>query len=650
MKPFFRSIFFLSLFLMLLPSTAFRLREPGPLPFQMPFRKAGLDERQAAALLLDKFTYGTRPGAIEEILQTGHEQWFLQQLQGQLNDTALNRRLSGFDALALSNAEVAKRFPRPATVLREMQQAGIIQMGDTGRADRASYRRKLREFMLQKGYRPRRELYNQHISRKILSATYSRNQLHQLLTDFWFNHFNVSITKNACAEYVPAYERDVIRPRVAGRFYDLLLATAQSPAMLLYLDNFNSTASIDSTSKLGGRLLRRMEERIPDTSDSKRTRAAEAIGNRIRNRGLNENYAREIMELHTLGVDGGYTQQDVTQAARILTGWTVYPFDENGRIRKLIDRIGEDRLEARGFVRNGDFLFAATLHDQEEKKVLGTRFPAGGGYEEGVRLLQLLAGHPSTARFISRKLAVRFLSDEPPTALVDDMASAFSQSGGDMAVVLKTMVSSLAFWTEAAKNQKTKSPFELAISSVRALDADIRSANDLNRWIGKMGQPLYAYQAPTGYPDRGQFWINTGSIINRMNFGLSLCSGKIEEVKLDLPALNRHREPESAADALRVYCGLLLPGRNPEPTIGRLTPLLQEPGLEQKLAAAALKAGKEKAVQQADMDAEEDAHDDLSGTQKADGSLKKEAMAYDGEATLAQVTGILIGSPEFQRR
>jgi hypothetical protein len=355
------------------------------------------------------------------------------------------------------------------------------------------------------------------------------------------------------------------------------------------------------------------------------------------------------MELHTLGVDGGYTQQDVTQAARILTGWTIFPQAENGFIRRMVDRIGEERLTQQGFVRKGDFLFAAPLHDKKEKTVLGKRFAAGGGYEEGVQLLQLLAEHSATARFISRKLATRFVSDNPSPALVDKMASAFIQSGGDIAVVLKTMVSTVEFWTGAAKNQKTKSPFELAISAVRSLDADIRSATDLNRWISKMGQPLYAYQAPTGYPDKGQFWINSGSIINRMNFGLTLASGKVEGVRFNLSALNHNHEPESAAAALRVYCGLLMPGRKPDASMKRLAPLLNAPGLEQKVAAAASKKQQENlALQQEMFEAKDDAHMD-KGYSKEPGQVPS-ASFNQIEATLAQVTGIIIGSPEFQRR
>src|SRR5580704_15065836 len=214
------------------------------------------------------------------------------------------------------------------------------------------------------------------------------------MTDFWFNHFNVSITKNDCAEFIPAYERDVIRPNALGRFSELLIKTAKSPAMLFYLDNFISSAPVDSM-----------------TMPAQRAR------------GLNENYAREVMELHTLGVDGGYTQADVTQAARVLTGWTVYPMREDAQ--RLITRFNPDQLARRGFVHDGDFLFNANRHDKGVKTVMGHVFPAGGGYEEGVELLDMLAHHPSTANFICRKIAIRFVCDDPPQSLIDKMVKTF---------------------------------------------------------------------------------------------------------------------------------------------------------------------------------------------------------------------------------
>jgi uncharacterized protein (DUF1800 family) len=279
----------------------------------------------------------------------------------------------------------------------------------------------------------------------------------------------------------------------------MLLKTAKAPAMLFYLDNFSSAVAI--------------------RGDSGR-------------RGLNENYAREVMELHTLGVDGGYTQADVTEAARVLTGWTVYPMNEN--VQRLITRFSPDQLARRGFVHEGDFLFNANRHDKGEKTVLGHVFPAGGGYEEGVEFLDMLAHHPSTARFTCRKIAVRFVSDDPPQSLVDKMAKTFLAKNGDIRQVLITMVTAPEFWSPAAVREKTKSPFELAIGAVRSLHAEIDQPYPLYTWITRMGEKKYYYQAPTGFPDKGTYWINTGSLLNRMNFGLALAEGQIGGVKVDL--------------------------------------------------------------------------------------------------------------------
>jgi uncharacterized protein (DUF1800 family) len=457
--------------------------------YRFPWRQAGLTERQAAAHLLSRFTYGATPGQVDAVMKQGLENWFAQQLSADLPDDSLEVMLRSYDALQLTNQQVVDLYPRMGQVAQMAIRDGVVNK-DSIKTDRAAYREIIRDYMAQKGYKPEQELFRQFICQKILRAAYSNNQLQEVMTDFWFNHFNVSITKNDCAEFVPGYERDVIRPNVFGKFGDLLVKTAKSPAMLYYLDNFNSAAA-----------------------------------------GLNENYAREVMELHTLGVDGGYTQQDVTQAARVLTGWTVYPMNENAQ--RFINRFSPDQLARRGFVHEGDFLFNANRHDRGEKTVLGRVFPAGSGFEEGVELLDMLAHHPSTARFVSRKIAVRFVSDDPPHSLIDKMAKTFLEKDGDIRQVLITMVTAPEFWSPAAVKEKMKSPFELAIGAVRGLHADIDQPYPLYNWITRMGEKKYYYQAPTGFPDKGVYWINTGSLLNRMNFGLALAEGKVPGVKVD---------------------------------------------------------------------------------------------------------------------
>ncbi|MBA2761733.1 MAG: DUF1800 family protein, partial [Segetibacter sp.] len=350
-----------------------------------PYKQAGLNERQAAAHLLSRFTFGAKPADVDALVNLGLEKWFQQQLSAKVPDDSLNKMLSGFDALKMSNAQIVNTFPKGAQVLRMAINDGFIDKDSVNKKDdKKEYRDQLMAYMQQKGIKPQQELYRQLISQKILRAAYTNNQLQEMLTDFWFNHFNVSLSKNDCAEFVLNYEKEVIRPNVLSRFEDLLMATAKSPAMLMYLDNFSS-AGTNTNMDMNGQLSEKFRDQMQmGMSDS--TSAKVKLLNKLKQgkkaQGLNENYAREVMELHTLGVDGGYTQQDVTQAARVLTGWTVYPMSDKGyggAMKNMVGRIGEDKLKQRGFVHEGDFLFAANRHDNKEKVVLGKKFAAGGG-------------------------------------------------------------------------------------------------------------------------------------------------------------------------------------------------------------------------------------------------------------------------------
>lgn len=633
----------------------FSFRTDHSAKFKFPYKSVGLTEREAAAHLLNRFTYGTRPGDIDAVLKMGLEKWFLQQLDGKISDDFLNDKLSSFDALNLSNSEVVKLYPKNAQVLRLAIQDGVLNKDSVNLSDRKQYRGQIQAYMNQKGFKPEADLYRQLISQKILRAVYSKNQLHEVLTDFWFNHFNVSITKNICAEYIPAYERDVIRPNLVGNFEDLLFATARSPAMLFYLDNFSSSGSTENIAVLVNNQMRKQiaaranrQELDPSSPQAK---ALEKVKQNRKSQGLNENYAREVMELHTLGVDGGYTQSDVTQAARILTGWTVNPMENayGAPVRKMIEKVGEENLKKRGFYMDGDFLFAANRHDPAEKVILGRTFPANGGYEEGVELLKMLANHPSTSKFISRKLAVRFVNDEPSEKLIEKMALAFNNNNGNISAVLISMVSSPEFWSTNALREKTKSPFELAISAVRGLNAEVNQAFQLNNWISKMGQKMYYYQAPTGFPDRGQYWINTGSLLSRMNFGLALASGKIPGIKTDLPEMNKNREPESAEAALRTYSKLIMPERDLEKTIVRLSPMLNDPLLSSKVEEAASK--NQNPQNEKSMMNEGAAIQNESPSDEIMSNSKTAPMKSPASNTmLAQVVGVILGSPEFQRK
>lgn len=325
------------------------------------------------------------------------------------------------------------------------------------------------------------------IEAKIYRAAYSNRQLEEVLDDFWFNHFNIFLDKGVDRYFLAAYERDALRPHVLGKFKDLLLATAESPAMLYYLDNWQSVGpqSLAATRRANGH-------------------------------GLNENYGRELLELHTLGVDGGYTQKDVVEVARCFTGWTIKQPE-----------------------RGGVFEFNPRMHDQGIKVVLGVTIPAGGGMEDGLKVLDILAHHPATARFISRKLAVRFVADDPPRSLVDKMARTFTATDGDIRQVLKTMLNSKEFWSQGAYQSKVKSPFEIVASAVRVLDADVNSAIMVSYVLTQMGEPLYRKEEPTGYSSANGAWMNSAALLSRMNFALGIATNRVPGIKVDLEKLGR---------------------------------------------------------------------------------------------------------------
>ena len=377
---------------------------------------------------------------------------------------------------------------------------------------------------------------------KLLRAAYSERQLQEVMTDFWFNHFNVFINKGPDRYLVTAYERDVIRPRALGRFKDLLLATAQSPAMLFYLDNWQSVGPDSPVARgLPARAQNRGWRRngrfggpfgVPRPSPN---RGNVQKQNKQR-RGLNENYAREVMELHTLGVDGGYTQKDVTELAKILTGWTIQ----------------EPR-------RGGGFEFNERMHQPGSKVFLGHVIKEDGEHE-GAKVIEMLAKNHSTARFISRKLAMRFVSDDPPAALVDRMAKTFLATDGDIREVLRTLFSSPEFWAAGDYRAKVKTPLEFVVSAVRATATDVSNPLPLVQALNRLGMPLYGMQPPTGYSMKAEAWVNSSALVNRMNFALALGNGKLRGVQPDTLILLGPQPPADAGAALALLEGDLLNG------------------------------------------------------------------------------------------
>ncbi|MES2005163.1 MAG: DUF1800 domain-containing protein [Bacteroidota bacterium] len=632
----------------------------------MPYKKMGLTQEQAAAHLLSRFTFGTKPGQVKEVTEMGLDKWLQQQLDGSLPDEEVTKRLpvDNYEALALNNESIVNTYLNAGQIIRIAAKNNLFNKDSVRNLDKPEYRAQLKKIMDEQGYKAPQELQRQIVNQKIVRAAYGQNQLQEVLTDFWFNHFNVSLTKGQCQQYVLTYERDAIRPNVLGNFETLLEATAKHPAMLEYLDNASSVSMDNDMSRQQEKnaLARQAKQRLQDMANDTSKPGAKILQQAIavkKTQGLNENYAREIMELHTLGVDGGYTQQDVTTVARALTGWSIMPMYKDGPGFKLLEAAGPGLLKRKGFVVEGDFLFRADKHDESAKTILGKSFPANGGYEEGRRVLQMLASHPSTAKFISTKLATRFVSDTPSAELVNKMTDAFLRSNGDIKTVLITMVNSREFWDTKAMREKVKSPFEFAISAIRATNADVQQPFQIFNWCTRMGQRFYYYQAPTGFPDRAGYWINTGSLLNRMNFGLAFATEKIPGVKLNLAALNDNHEPESAEAALVIYSKILLPERDQDENIRRLTAMVRDTNLEQKINDAAGKTtvtpDANSTMQQDDMVAaappnrrKRKANERAALSKK---NLPVTTLYVAGNTnTVSQVAGIIIGSPEFQRK
>jgi uncharacterized protein (DUF1800 family) len=613
--------------------------QPAP---KMPYKKAGLTEQEAALHLLNRFTFGPKPGQVEEVVKQGLENWFLEQLQPAKDNEKVRVKLSSYTALSMPTDSIVNTYLQPAQLLRLAIAKGYIDKDSVDKTDRPAYREALKKLQADYGFRPLQELQRELINQKVIRAVYNDAQLQEVLTDFWFNHFNVSLTKNQVQQLVLPYERDAIRPNVLSNFSSILFATAKHPAMLLYLDN---ALSISNDNEYAKRQLK-AAQRLLDLNAAKKMLAAasvsedsmqkmDAMENQMstqikkrKSQGLNENYAREVMELHTLGVNGGYTQSDVTELARALTGWGVKPMYEEGPLAKRFSNIPPAQLTRRGLQVEDCFLYSGEKHDENAKTILGKTFPANGGYNEGMEALAMLASHPATARFIATKLAAKFIADEPPSAVVDEMAKTFLRSKGDIKEVLLTMVMHPDFWTKAKEKEKIKSPFELAVSAVRATGTEVAAPYQVFTWSEKMGQKFYFYQAPTGFPDRANFWINTGSLLNRMNFGMAIAAQKIPGFKTNLLALNQNHEPESVEEALQIYTKLLLPVANQKENSERIMSIVRAQNIDQKIASATK---------------------DTGGMQ----DMQKESMLDMNNTPLksmAQVVGVIIGSPAFQRK
>ncbi len=472
------------------------------------------------AHVLNRLGFGPAPGDIERVRTIGLDKYIDQQLRPEsLADQRMTSRLAGFDTLTRSSRELADDYFMPA----QMERRRTKQQATSQPAEAATDKRDMRTPAQLELMQGERRVMTDLAQQKILRAVYSDRQLNEVMVDFWFNHFNVFAGKGQTRNYLTEYERDAIRPHVLGKFRDLLGATAESPAMLFFLDNWQSAAPEGSpTSASNDRRNERVNPRRPFGrpgqigAPRRRTIAdlPQAAQTR-RPRGLNENYARELMELHTLGVDGGYTQKDVQEVARAFTGWTI----ANPR-------------------QGGGFAFEPRMHDDGEKIVLGQKIKAGGGRRDGEQVLDILAAHPSTARFIATKLARRFVADQPPQTLVDRAAERFRETKGDIREVVRTIVTSPEFFGNEAYRAKVKTPFEFVASAVRATSADSTNAMPLVQAMRELGMPPYQCQPPTGYADRADAWVNTGALLGRMNFAVALTDGRLRGLRAPASLVN----------------------------------------------------------------------------------------------------------------
>ena len=448
--------------------------------------------------VLNRLGYGARPGDVARVKEMGLYQYIALQLHPEkIDDAACEKRLAGLDRFRMTAGELAEKYPGPNMVERkklgEMTRkvAELSKDGGTlrNKEEIAGLRKEIRKIQ---GKNNRYVALGQLSQAKMIRAVHSERQLQQVMADFWFNHFNIFARKGgAIANLLPEFEETVIRANALGSFEDLLTAVAKSPAMLFYLDNWMSVAPPGAKtmgSNLRGRISRR----------------------RNKARGLNENYGRELLELHTLGVDNGYTQEDIIEVARCFTGWTIQRANKRGR---------------------GGFLFRREYHDAGEKTVMGMKVEEGRGVEDGMQVLKFLASHPNTARFISLKLCRRFVSDNPPPALVERCAGTFLETDGDIRMVLYRIFTSPEFHSKDAVAAKMKKPHEYVASSFRALGVSTNGDRRLGRLIGQMGEPLYFCEPPTGFSDAAEKWGGTNSILSRVNFATALATGKIRGSK-----------------------------------------------------------------------------------------------------------------------
>ena len=622
--------------------------------------KKPLSENQKIIHVLNRLGFGARPGDVEKVRAIGIQKYIDQQLNpASLPDVALEAKVKNLEIFNLTTAELFAKYPNPGALLqaidRERGQPQAAQNGeDMTEKDRQERQAKLRELYQKYDLRPAQQILPQITTNRVLRAVYSEKQLQEAMVDFWQNHFNVFAGKAAVRWYIPSYERDVLRKNALGNFKDLVVGTAQHPAMLFYLDNFESRTAAPAGNNQAQRLRQAMNARgelrpqarerlreqlkLTDAQLDDRVKQLQNAPAAQQRSGINENYARELMELHTLGVDGGYAQKDIVEVAKAFTGWTIV--DPRGYRRVAAGMINGTeeqrlaRLQRQAGVpddaESGSFYFNQRWHESGTKTVLGQKIDEGG-VKDGLRVIDILLAHPSTAKFIAKKLAVKFVSDTPSEGLVNRVAEAFSKSKGDIKTTLRALFSDKEFFAPETYRAKIKSPFELAVSSIRALGADTNGGPQMLAMLNKLGEVPYGYQAPTGYPDTAEDWVNTGALLERLNYSIALSSNQIAGTRVDL----KQFAAKDRTSVLDKAVSLVLGG---ELSAGTRATLLKQ--MEQPLP---------------DVKAPSEVNDDLNVPNMREGQAggqnrQARLLKPSGDPEVFKVVSLVLGTPEFQRQ
>jgi uncharacterized protein (DUF1800 family) len=644
-------------------------------------KAAALSERQKILHVLNRLGYGPRPGDVERVQRMGISAYIEQQLNPEkIDDSVAEAKVNNLEVFNLSTSELFAKYPNPGALLRQLEgpqaaqkiadrkndnaakstESGSSQMNSSNgtnapdqdaqkRADEQAQkerRQRLMELYREYNLKPAGQIMPQVVTNRFVRAVYSERQLQEVMVDFWANHFNVFSGKGAVRWFIPSYERDVLRKYALGNFQDLLLATAQHPAMLFYLDNFESIAPNSNNNNRrmqqmisGGNLPPRVREQmkarlgVSDAELDKRLEQMRQVAGQ--RRGLNENYARELMELHTLGVNGGYTQKDVIEVAKAFTGWTIADArgyrraaaamikgEEDKRLNRIARQAGiPDNLDS------GEFYFNPRWHDNGPKYILGQKIDEGG-MKDGLKVIEILAHHPSTAKFIARKLCVKFVNDEPSDQLVNRVADAFLKSGGDIKSTLRAIFNSPEFFAIENYRAKIKTPFELAVSTVRALGGDTVGGQAMFAMLNKLGEVPYGYQAPTGYPDKAENWVNTGALLERLNFAIAVASNRIPGTRVDLTRFSA----ADNKDILDKAIATILNGEISEST---------RRGLDKQLASPLpdVTAGAEP------MDEFQ-----MTAAQGQRANNRARLQPPTGNPEVFKVVSLVLGTPEFQRQ